>query len=394
MLNLKLYTYKDKASITQYIEKNKGVSFLTLSEYDEKTLYDNKTFIDLTSIADALNTKNNPGLIFNIEQNIINITKYNDEIKFSVKYDLSEIIINKLFFVFNETTKLNDEDIPLTNNTEIETNENKIMLKELSEQQLEQFINTFNSKLIGHNNFKSNLAQNLREFRIFNKIGEHKILSIFLFGTSGIGKTEVARIMHKLLAPTEKMIKISFGNYSSQGALNSLIGSPRGFIGSEDGELNTKIEKSKSTIILIDEFEKADKSVINFFLELLEEGKYTDMQGIEHDLNGYIIIFTSNLTEKNIIDSIPPEFMNRLNYKCKFNFLNEDDKIKYLKIGINDLCDKFNKHSKIELTEEDKNIFSDINVSMYSSIRDIEQEIKKRFIKLINQTNHNNSRKE
>ena len=156
MLNLKLYTYKDKASITQYIEKNKGVSFLTLSEYDEKTMYDNKTFIDLTSIADALNTKNNPGLIFNIEQNIINITKYNDEIKFSVKYDLSEIIINKLFFVFNETTKLNDEDIPLTNNTEIETNENKIMLKELSEQQLEQFINTFNSKLIGHNNFKSN----------------------------------------------------------------------------------------------------------------------------------------------------------------------------------------------------------------------------------------------
>ena len=86
--------------------------------------------------------------------------------------------------------------------------------------------------------------------------------------------------------------------------------------------------------------------------------------------------------------------MNRLNYKCKFNFLNEDDKIKYLKIRINDLCDKFNKHSKIELTEEDKNIFSDINVSMYSSIRDIEQEIKKRFIKLINQTNHNNSRKE
>ena len=110
MLNLKLYIYKDKASITQYIEKNKGVSFLTLSEYDEKTMYDNKTFIDLTSIADALNTKNNPGLIFNIEQNIINITKYNDEINFSVKYDLSEIIINKLFFVFNETTKLNDEN--------------------------------------------------------------------------------------------------------------------------------------------------------------------------------------------------------------------------------------------------------------------------------------------
>lgn len=394
MLNLKLYTYNDKNSITQYIEKNKDASFLTLAEYDDKTMYDNKTFIDLTTIADTLNSINKSGILFNIEQTIINIIKYNKDINFSVKDDLSEVIINKLYFIFNETTKLINEEISLTSKQEIENSENKIMLRELSEEQLEQLINTFNSKLIGHNHFKSNLAQNLREFRIFNKISEHKILSIFIFGTSGIGKTEVARIMHKLLAPTEKMIKISFGNYSSQGALNSLIGSPRGFIGSEAGELNIKIEKSKSTIILIDEFEKADKSVINFFLELLEEGKYTDMQGIEHDLNGYIIIFTSNLTEENIINNIPPEFLNRLNYKCKFNFLNEEDKIKYLNIRINDLYDKFNKYNKIKLTEEDKNILKGINVSEYSSIRDIEQEIKKRFIKFISQINLHNSRKE
>lgn len=394
MLNLKLYTYNDKNSITQYIEKNKDASFLTLAEYDDKTIYDNKTFIDLTTIADTLNSINKSGILFNIEQTIINIIKYNKDINFSVKDDLSEVIINKLYFIFNETAKLINEEISLTSKQEIENSENKIMLRELSEEQLEQLINTFNSKLIGHNHFKSNLAQNLREFRIFNKISEHKILSIFIFGTSGIGKTEVARIMHKLLAPTEKMIKISFGNYSSQGALNSLIGSPRGFIGSEAGELNIKIEKSKSTIILIDEFEKADKSVINFFLELLEEGKYTDMQGIEHDLNGYIIIFTSNLTEENIINNIPPEFLNRLNYKCKFNFLNEEDKIKYLNIRINDLYDKFNKYNKIKLTEEDKNILKGINVSEYSSIRDIEQEIKKRFIKFISQINLHNSRKE
>lgn len=77
------------------------------------------------------------------------------------------------------------------------------------------------------------------------------------------------------------MIKINFGNYSDENALSSLIGSPRGYIGSNKGELSEKILKSKSKIILIDEFEKASKPVFNFFLELLEDGAFTDSLGRE-----------------------------------------------------------------------------------------------------------------
>ena len=70
-------------------------------------------------------------------------------------------------------------------------------------------------------------------------------------------------------------------------------------MGSETGELPMTIERSDIGIILIDEFEKADNPVFNFFLDLLEEGKFTDSQSNVYDLDGYLIIFTSNLSPEN-----------------------------------------------------------------------------------------------
>ncbi|MGF1956705.1 AAA family ATPase [Enterococcus casseliflavus] len=149
-----------------------------------------------------------------------------------------------------------------------------------------------NKKLIGNEYFKKRLVEELKKFRLFYTIEEQKIFSCLLFGASGIGKTETARIISKFLSPKEKLIKINLGNYSGKESLSSLIGSPRGFVGSQEGELSSKILKSDSKVILIDEFEKSDNTVHNFFLELLEDGKFTDSLGREFDLSGYIIIFT------------------------------------------------------------------------------------------------------
>ncbi|MCM1540390.1 MAG: AAA family ATPase [Blautia sp.] len=109
------------------------------------------------------------------------------------------------------------------------------------------------------------LEDELKKFRVFNKLGHQPIFSTLIMGKSGIGKTELARILHRNLSPTEPFIKINFGNYSDQNALNSLIGSPRGYAGSNKGELTDKLLKSRSNVILIDEFEKSHQSVQNFF---------------------------------------------------------------------------------------------------------------------------------
>ena len=139
--------------------------------------------------------------------------------------------------------------------------------------------------LFGNTKFRKRLIQELKRFRLFNSIGERNVYSAFVCGPSGIGKTLTAKLLHDFLAPQEKYIKINLGNYSDHNALSSLIGSPRGYIGSSKGELSSKIEESKSTIILIDEFEIASREVHNFFLELLSDGRFTDSQGREFDLN-------------------------------------------------------------------------------------------------------------
>ena len=136
--------------------------------------------------------------------------------------------------------------------------------------------------------------------------------------TSGVGKTETARVLSDLLAPGQPLPKINFGNYSSKDSLNSLIGSPRGYIGSEEGELSLKIEASESGVILIDEFEKANPAVWNFFLDLLESGHFTDPQGAMHDLDGYTIVFTSNAPKEEVRGKFPPELLSRFGLKARF----------------------------------------------------------------------------
>ena len=171
---------------------------------------------------------------------------------------------------------------------------------DIDDQALNDVLDYLNQNLFGNSLFKKRLKEELTKYRLFNRIGQQPIFSLLICGSSGIGKTEVARLLHHSLSPEEPIIKINFGNYSTQDALNSLIGSPRGYIGSNKGELPDKLMRSRSKVILIDEFEKASKPVYNFFLQLLEEGKFTDSLGREYDLNKYIIVFTSNMPKDKI----------------------------------------------------------------------------------------------
>src|SRR5699024_5263069 len=146
-------------------------------------------------------------------------------------------------------------------------------------------------------------------------------------GPSGLGKTEIARIFHRFLDPKNPLAKINFANYKSENSLASLIGSPPGYVNSEaESDLVQKINKSNAGVLLVDEFEKADPAAHNFFLQLLEEGKFDDAMGRVHNLNGYIIIFTSNLDKHNYKEKIPPELRSRFNVVNRFNALNFEDK--------------------------------------------------------------------
>lgn len=188
-------------------------------------------------------------------------------------------------------------------------------LVDLKEEEAISLLDAFDENLVGQGRFKTELRKQLAIFKLFNSIGEQPILSMLLLGPSGVGKTETARILNEQLAPGQPLPKINFGNYSSKDSLNSLIGSPRGYVGSEEGELSMKIARSSSGIILIDEFEKADPAIWSFFLDLLETGTYTDSQGTTYDLDGYAIVFTTNVDKSKISSTFPAELISRFNLK-------------------------------------------------------------------------------
>lgn len=207
-----------------------------------------------------------------------------------------------------------------------ENERGKKTLTSLGDPEFEQVLSILNSELIGQIEFKRSFESRSRSFRLFNALDEQPVFSLLLLGPSGVGKTEVAKILCEAIAPRQPLPKINLGNYSSKDSLNSLIGSPRGYIGSEEGELVKKIDSSDAGILLVDEFEKAEPAVWNFFLDLLETGLFTDSQGMEHDLRGFVIVFTTNCPLEKLDETFPAELLSRFSLKCLFSRLSVNDK--------------------------------------------------------------------
>lgn len=305
--------------------------------------------------------------------NLIADVKYENEVREKLRF-----LIDTIHYIdIGGGSKKNPTDNPYKD-------VNRIV--DLTPEGLDVFMTSFDVKLYGHEKFKKEFHNLVNTFRVFNKIGEHNILSLFLMGESGIGKTEVARTLHQCLGGKRKLAKINFGNYSSKDALNSLIGSPRGYIGSESGELFMKVKESDTGVILIDEFEKGDSIIYNYFLDVLENGKMTNSQGEDIDLNGYVIIFTSNLTPQNFDNFLSPELRSRFNYIGIFQALKNKDKEKFVKRRMSDIIGKYNENFDSKLPSYSHSMLCRrIDVNEYTNMRDLNQRIREVFVDFLDE---------
>ena len=165
------------------------------------------------------------------------------------------------------------------------------------------------------------------------------------------------------------------------------IGSPRGYIGSEEGELTLKIEASESGVVLIDEFEKANPAVWSFFLDLLESGHFTDSQGAVHDLDGYAIVFTSNAPKEEVREKFPPELLSRFSLKARFAPLSTEDKQAFVRRYIENVATKYQR-TRNTLPHPDDVVnaaLEEIDVSKEENIRVLKNEARKWFADYINE---------
>lgn len=250
---------------------------------------------------------------------------------------------------------------------------------DINERHFEDLMTSIRYELVGHSKYKDMLEEELRKFRVFNKLGYQPVFSTLIMGNSGIGKTELARIMHRNLSPAEPFIKINFGNYSDQNALSSLIGSPRGYVGSSKGELSDKLANSKSSVILIDEFEKSNKPVQNFFLQLLEDGVFTDSLGRDYDLNKYIIIFTANVLRNSVTRKFAPELISRFNLVYSFSTLSFEEKEEYVEKRLENILKDIREKLNIEFNDNTKQGILDFDYKKYENMRDINSQLMKRI---------------
>ncbi|MFZ6663049.1 AAA family ATPase [Peijinzhouia sedimentorum] len=353
---------KEILSITDFIHKESLFAELNGFEY----------VIDVTALTNInqFNTETIINLFDNTYTfigNIKNTRFFEEELRFCFKK----------FTVFSDYVEEEDSDI--RKNQSIKKHKKII---DIGQDQLNLFFQKIDQSLYGHQKFKDDFKRLITNFRVFNKLGEHLILSLFLMGDSGVGKTEVARAIHKALGGETKMAKINFGNYSSDNSLNSLIGSPRGYIGSEDGEIFIRVAEADTGIILIDEFEKSNSTLFNYFLDVLENGKMISSLAHEIDLNGFIIIFTSNVSKENFKKVISPELRSRFDYKGYFSILKTEDKRKFVEFRLNSITRKFNKNVANVLDDNFKyEVIRQINVTKFKNMRDLNKNIKQIFVR-------------
>ena len=346
---LTIYTYTaDRLKEFNKIKSENDIIITALALLDEENSIkfeeDKRIFIDITNFYRSIQ-ESSP---LSVEKIIYQISKNNNF------YIL--INTNSLRRFKEDFGQFIEKEIPINN---IYKKEDTVFdFSNLSNEQIQLLEQNLNTMLYGHKEFKKDLIQQIKNYSILYKLKEIKIMSLLICGESGTGKTEVARVIHNTFYKDTNMIKINLGNYKTQGALNSLIGSPKGYLGSErGGELSNKIKNSDSKIILIDEFEKADSDIFNFFYELLEDGKFTDLNENEYDLNGYLIIFTSNLNEDNYKNIIPAPLLSRFTMKTLFEPISFEEKSKYVRDRSKKLVGKYKTYIHIVILSDFFNVF-------------------------------------
>lgn len=164
---------------------------------------------------------------------------------------------------------------------------------------------------------------------------EHRPIGSFLFlGTTGVGKTELAKALAEFLFNDEAMMtRIDMSEYQESHTVSRLIGAPPGYVGyDEGGQLTEAVRRKPYSVVLLDEIEKAHTDVFNILLQVLDDGRLTDNKGRTVDFKNTILIMTSNLKEDELRLRMRPEFLNRIDEIIKFQSLNKEDIRQIVKI--------------------------------------------------------------
>jgi len=278
-------------------------------------------------------------------------------------------------------------------------------LKKLSEMSTK-----IKDKLIGQNDAVEKIVKAIRRNRVGLKDPSKPIGSFIFLGSTGVGKTQLARILSEEMFDTqESLIRIDMSEYMEKFSVSRLVGAPPGYVGYEEGgQLTEKVRKKPYSIILLDEIEKAHPDVFNLLLQVLDDGQMTDSLGRKINFKNTIIIMTSNIGSRQLQDfgqgigfntasknqnidshvegvikkslqkSFAPEFLNRVDDVILFNSLTKEDINQIIDIEMDSLLKRIDSLGyTVKITKEAKNFIAEKGFDAKFGARPLKRAIQK-----------------
>jgi len=262
-------------------------------------------------------------------------------------------------------------------------------------------------RIVGQEDAVIAVSNSIRRSRAGLQDENRPIGSFIFLGTTGVGKTELARALAEFLFDDERaIVRIDMSEYMEKFSVSRLVGAPPGYVGYEEGgQLTEAVRRRPYCVVLLDEIEKAHPEVFNILLQVLDEGRLTDSQGKTVNFKNTLIIMTSNLgsmliqdklktiTEKNrdeimnelrvkLLDllkkTIRPEFLNRVDDIILFKPLTEEEIRIIVDIQIDRLFERTEKNNfKITIDDEAKDWLGKLGFDITYGARPLNRTIQK-----------------
>ncbi len=231
-----------------------------------------------------------------------------------------------------------------------------------------------NNSILGQDEAVKNTINIIKRLKLGFR-DENKCYSCLFCGPSGVGKTKLAKLFGENIVNKDNIIKLDMSEYAEAHSVSKIVGAPPGYVGYETGEcILDEIKDKPYSVLILDEIERASTSVINLFLQILDEGKIKDSHGKIVRFDNVFIVMTSNIgfdenmvgfNQKNndtviskLKENFSVPFINRIDNIIVFNKLNENIIRKLIKEKINNLVDKYYKKG-IKITI-DNNVIDEI----------------------------------
>ncbi|MBB3123029.1 ATP-dependent Clp protease ATP-binding subunit ClpC [Mesoflavibacter sabulilitoris] len=314
---------------------------------------------------------------------------------------------------WEEETKLHRETVTEDNVADVISMMTGVPVNRIAQTEsnkLAQLPELIKGKVIGQDNAVAKVVKAIQRNRAGLKDPNKPIGSFIFLGQTGVGKTQLAKVLSKQLFDSEEsLIRIDMSEYMEKFAISRLVGAPPGYVGYEEGgQLTEKVRRKPYSVVLLDEIEKAHPDVFNMLLQVLDDGYLTDSLGRKIDFRNTIIIMTSNIGARKLKDfgtgigfgtssqkaqedanarsvienalkkSFAPEFLNRIDDVIVFNALEQEDINMIIDIELEKLLKRIDGLGyNLQLTKDAKNFIAEKGFDKQYGARPLKRAIQK-----------------